>query len=151
MLRKFVLVNGRLVMELTSNLALSSSASAISGNDIYGHDESASSDGACLHIHRPHLLPLAAAVLLHRPSPVNFARQQAGSLTPGLGISPMIKGVMSSMARARMRASADFVHIAHTLPRGGAVQGGAPASPRHLIERLTIWDRTEWLNDLCRS
>lgn len=53
----------------------------------------------------------------------------------------MIKGVMSS----RMRASADFVHIAHTLPRGGAAQGGAPASPRHFIEGLTIWDRTEWL------
>lgn len=115
---EFELVNGRLAMKLTSNLALSSSASAISGNDIYGADESASSNGACLHIHRPHLFPpFAAVALLHRARTAGYDRQQAGSLTPGLGISPMIRGVMSSITRARMRASADFVHIAHTAPR----------------------------------
>lgn len=50
--RKSVLVNGRLVMELMSNLALSSSASATSGNDIDGmrtDDESARSDGCCVY------------------------------------------------------------------------------------------------------
>lgn len=62
-LREFVLVNGRLAMELTSNLALRSSASVISGNDIYGNDESASSNGACLHVHRPHLLSPSSPLL----------------------------------------------------------------------------------------
>jgi hypothetical protein len=50
-LRKFVLVDVRLAMKLTSNLAPSSSASAISGDDMDGmrmDDESASSDGACI-------------------------------------------------------------------------------------------------------
>lgn len=49
--RKSVLVNGRPVMELTSKLALSSSASATSGNGIDGmrtDDESARSDGGCI-------------------------------------------------------------------------------------------------------
>lgn len=49
--RKSVLVNGRPVMELKSNLALSSSASATSRNDIDGmrtDDESARSDGGCV-------------------------------------------------------------------------------------------------------
>ena len=56
MLRKFVLENVRQVMEHTSNLALSSSASANSGNDIDGtrmDDESASWDGACHARHQP--------------------------------------------------------------------------------------------------
>lgn len=69
-LREFDLVNGRLAMELTSNLALRSSASVISGNDIYGDDESASSNGACLHVRRPHLLsPLPSTLCCIVPVP----------------------------------------------------------------------------------
>lgn len=38
----------------------------------------------------------------------------------------------------RMESICATLYTLPTLPRGGAVEGGAPASPRHFIERLTI-------------
>lgn len=61
----------------------------------------------------------------------------------------MTRVVMSSATRARIRAAAGLCTHLDTAPR--AVQWRAELPPRHFIERLTIWDRTEWLNDLCRS
>lgn len=113
--RKSVLVNGRLVMELTSNLALRSWASATSGNDIDGmrtDDESARSDGGCVS-YRVQLLfsPLqtprcAASCQFRGPRP-------AAGWEPDT--RPMIKDVMSFITRARMRASAGLCpHRPHT-------------------------------------
>lgn len=114
--RRSVLVNGRLVMELTSNLALRSWASATSGNDIDGmrtDDESARSDGG--YVSSCCFPPCRLRAVLHRANSAVHGRQQAGSLIPGLMISPMIKDVMSFITRARMRASAGLCpHRPHT-------------------------------------
>lgn len=63
----------------------------------------------------------------------------------------MIMGVLSLRGRARIRASADFVHIGHTASRR-CIRGGAVPRRQdtYFIEGLIIWDRTEWLDGLPR-
>lgn len=117
--RKSVLVNGRLVMELTSNLALSSSASATSGNDIDGmrtDDESARSDGGCVSYRVQLLLsPLqtprcAASCQFRGPRP-------AAGWEPDTRLNDLAndQGCYVFHHRARMRASAGLCpHRPHT-------------------------------------
>lgn len=84
MLCRFVVVNVRLWMRLTSNLAVSSSTSAVSGDDMDGlrfDDESASSDEACISTNLICFALSAGPAMLHRSNIAFYARHQAESLT----------------------------------------------------------------------